>query len=294
MKAIHKKLNDGGRFPVQFVYMDTKSPQMELPHHLHDWHEIIYVYGGNGKLLVNHSFYEMNAGDLFLIPGNTVHRAFPDEHLPVTSTALFFSSALIQPMEWGEQGSLLRSFESARRRKQYKFEVPESNRKDIAAILASIQLEMTTQMNHYQTAVRVRVCELLLTLDRIYMPETSTMGDSLTEPAWMRAALHYIDSAIAETDLTLSALSKRAAITPSHFSRVFKQSTGMNVTDYVVVKRIMLAKELLVRTDDSISEICERCGMESESYFYRKFKQITGITPKAYKRSALHYIAGSD
>ncbi len=293
MKAIQKNLNEGGRFPVRFVYKDTKSPQMELPHHLHDWHEIIYVYSGNGKMLVNHSFYEMKAGDLFLIPGNTVHRAFPDEHAPVTSTALFFSPALIQPMEWGEQGMLLRSLETARRQKLYKFEVPEAGRSTIAALLESIQDEMAHQMIHYQTAVRIRICDLLLTLDRIYMPETSALGDALVVPVWMRETLHYIDSNIADRGLTLSVLSKRAAITPSHFSRVFKQTTGMNVTDYVAVKRIMLAKELLVRTDDSISEICERCGMESESYFYRKFRQITGMTPRAYKRSAARHTAGS-
>ncbi|QYR23059.1 AraC family transcriptional regulator [Paenibacillus sp. sptzw28] len=48
---------------------------------------------------------------------------------------------------------------------------------------------------------------------------------------------------------------------------MFKQLTGMDVTEYVVFKRVILAKELLVRSDDSIKTICEKCGMESESYY---------------------------
>ncbi|QYR23075.1 AraC family transcriptional regulator [Paenibacillus sp. sptzw28] len=288
MKAIHKRLSEGNKIPVVLVYKDTKTPQMELPHHLHDWHEIIYVYSGKGTLLVNHTFYEMNEGDLFLIPGNTVHRAFPDEYNPVTSSALFFSPALIQPLELGEQGSILRCLENARRNKQYKLETPQSERASITSFVASIHEELGKMMAYYQTAVQIRVCDLLLTLNRISLPGTSAKGDSMLEPLWMRETLSYMDTNIGDPNMTLSALSKRAAITPSHFSRVFKQLTGMNVTEYVVVKRVMLAKELLVRTDDSIKTICEKCGMESESYFYHKFKLITGMTPKAYK--TLHRI----
>jgi AraC-like DNA-binding protein len=285
MKAIQKNLNDGVTFPARLVYKDTKSPETELPNHLHDWHEIVYVYGGRGTMLVNHALYEMNAGDLFLIPGNTVHRAFPDERTPVTSSALFFSPAIVQGMERGEQGTLLRCLHAARRTKLYKIVLPEAARHAVVALLESIQEELSRKMTHYRTAVQIRICDLLLTLNRAYLPEASLLGDSRTEPTWLQDSLHYIDATLADRGLTLSSLSKRASITPSHFSRVFKQATGMNVTEYVVVKRIMLAKELLATTDDSIRAICERCGLESESYFYRKFKLATGLTPRAYKKS---------
>lgn len=286
MKAIHKKLDDGS-FPVRLVYMDTKTPQMELAHHLHDWHEIIYVYGGNGTMLVNHNLYEMKAGDLFLVPGNTVHRAFPDEHTPVTSSALFFSPALIgTPMDWGQQGSILRCIETARRDKHYRFELAQHAQQRIAELISAIHNELRSQAPCYQTAVQIRIWELLLLLSRDCKPARNTIpGDTQPGPAWMRETLQYIDANLTDNRLTLSFLSKQASITASHFSRVFKHTTSMNVTDYVVVKRIMLAKELLTNTDESISVISERCGMESESYFYRKFKHITGWTPSAYRKA---------
>jgi AraC-like DNA-binding protein len=58
----------------------------------------------------------------------------------------------------------------------------------------------------------------------------------------------------------------------------------MNVTDYVNAKRISLAKERLLESDDSVSLIAERCGFESLPHFHRIFKKITGQTPGAYKR----------
>lgn len=284
MKALHKMMSEESKNLVHLVYKDTKPPQEELPHHLHDWHEMIYVYSGQGTLLINHAFYEMNEGDLFLIPGNTVHRAFPDEANPVTSSALFFSPTLIQPLESGEQGSILRCIDNARRKKQYKLETPQPERASIASYFASIHEEFDKMMPYYRTAVQIRVCDLLLTLNRISFPDSSAKGDSVLEPLWMQETLKYMDTNIGDPEMTLSVLSRRAAITPSHFSRVFKQLTGMNVTEYVVVKRVVLAKELLIRTDDSIKTICEKCGMESESYFYHKFKLITGMTPKTYKK----------
>lgn len=285
MKALHKNLHDHGTFPARLVYKDTKSPETELPDHLHDWHEIVYVYGGRGTMLVNHALYEMNAGDLFLVPGNTVHRAFPDERTPVTSSALFFSPSLVQGMERGEHSSLLRCLHGARRTKLYKFKLPEAAQRSVVALLESIQEELSRKMTHYRSAIQIRICDLLLTLNRACPPEASLNEDSRAEPAWLQDSLHAIDANLTGRGLTLSSLSKRASISPSHFSRAFKQATGMNVTDYVVVKRIMLAKELLARTDDSIRVISERCGLESESYFYRKFKLVTGLTPRAYKKS---------
>ncbi|QHW33986.1 AraC family transcriptional regulator [Paenibacillus rhizovicinus] len=285
MQAIHKRFEDSDNFPFSLVYKDTKSPQRELPDHLHDWHELIYVYAGKGTLFINHAFYDMRPGDVFLIPGNTVHRAFPDERTPVTSSALFFAPSLIQPMNLGESYSLLRCFEQARKRKQYKLETSAAERETIARLLDDSQREGITRLPNYRVAILIRIHELLLTVNRMAVPESAAQDEpGGAEPVWMRSTLTYIDAHLGDADLKLADLSRRAAITPSHFSRVFKQLTGMNVTDYVVVKRIMLSKELLLRTDDSIGAICAQCGFDSESYFYKKFKQMTGMTPSAYKR----------
>lgn len=284
MQAVHKPFEDREQFPFNLVYQDTKSPQRELPDHLHDWHELIYVYSGKGTLFINHAFYDMQPGDVFLVPGNTVHRAFPDEQSPVTSSALFFAPSLIQPMDLGESYSLLRCFEQARKRKQYKLETSAAERSAVEGCLREINREQTARQPNYRVAILIRIHELLLALNRMAVPESAADDGPGAEPAWMRRTLSHIDANPGAAGLKLADLSGMAAVTPSHFSRVFKQLTGMNVTDYVVVKRIMRSKELLLQTDDGIGSICTLCGFDSESYFYKKFKQVTGMTPSAYRR----------
>lgn len=289
VKAVQKQFEDPAKFPFSLVYQDTKSPQTELPDHLHDWYEIVYVYAGTGTFFINHTFYDMNPGSLFLIPGNTVHRAFPDEQCPVTSSAIFFAPQLIQPMELGESYSLLRCFEQVRKTKSYKMEPSPDQQAVLIQLIEAMKEERDHRLPNYRVAILIRLHDFLLTLNRMVLSESEPEGhhprNSSSEPAWIRSILSYIEANIGSEELNLAALSSKAAITSSHFSRVFKQWTGMNVTEYILVKKIMLAKELLMDTEDTISTICVQCGFESESYFYKKFKLVTGMTPADYKRS---------
>jgi AraC-type DNA-binding domain-containing proteins len=284
VQTIYKGFEDSVKFPFSLVYQDTKSPQNELPDHLHDWYEIVYVYAGKGTFFINHSFYEMNPGDVFLIPGNTVHRAFPDEQSPVTSSAIFFAPLLIQATEFGESYSLLRCFEQARKRKGYKLEPSPDERIMFSRFIDIMNEEQNNRLPNYRAAIIIRLYDFLLTLNRMVTPEIEQQQNSSTEPAWIRSILEYIEANIGASEMSLSDLSAKAAVTYAHFSRVFKQNTGMNVSEYILIKKIMLAKERLMLTNDTISSICLACGFESESYFYKKFKLITGMTPLEYRR----------
>ncbi|NIK68702.1 AraC family transcriptional regulator [Paenibacillus sp. BK720] len=285
MQTIHKRFEESDQFPFSLVYRDTKSPQRELPDHLHDWYEIVFVYAGKGTFFINHSFYEMNPGDVFLIPGNTVHRAFPDEYAPVTSSAIFFAPRFIQPMEFGESHSLLRCFEQARKSKSYKLETSPDGRLAFSGLIDGMNEEWRNRLPSYRAAIAVRLYDFLIGLNRMAVTESEHPRCSSSEPAWIRTILDYIDAHIGLQEMSLADLSSRASVTYAHFSRVFKQHTGMNVSEYILIKKIMLAKEKLMLTDDTIASVCLACGFESESYFYKKFKLITGMTPVEYRRS---------
>ena len=56
-------------------------------------------------------------------------------------------------------------------------------------------------------------------------------------------------------------------MSPSHFSRVFRQLTSLNVIGYVNTKRIIKAKELLLFSDENVNVIAEKCGYETPAHF---------------------------
>ena len=63
-----------------------------------------------------------------------------------------------------------------------------------------------------------------------------------------------------ENELKMNNLAKIAAVSPAHFSRVFKELIGMNVTEYITTKRIIMAKNLLQEQKENIALIAEQCG----------------------------------
>lgn len=88
-----------------------------------------------------------------------------------------------------------------------------------------------------------------------------------------------------EGDHTLEALAQRAGLTPSHFCRVFKKSTGTTPHQYVMKARLDRAQELLGASDMSIAAIADRLGFTSQSHFTRAFRQYAGQTPSGWRHT---------
>ncbi|MFC4601216.1 helix-turn-helix domain-containing protein [Cohnella hongkongensis] len=284
MKIYRKPFSSEPLFPFEFVYRDKKSPERELPDHLHDQYEFFYVYSGKATFFIDQKLYDIKAGDLLLVPGNSIHRSFQDPQEPVTSTAVFFAPSFVSADDIGEPYSSLRCFDLARKRKRYRLELDEPLRTATEEALERMREELDNKAIGYRHAVGLLLQQWLLLINRHVNSATADDADeSGIGPQWMKDVLHYI-AAHPGADLSLAALAKHASVTGAHFSRVFKQITGMNLTDYVNAKRIVLAKERLLVSDDNVSLIAERCGFESLPHFHRVFKKLTGTTPANYRR----------
>ncbi|MFD0962015.1 helix-turn-helix domain-containing protein [Paenibacillus chungangensis] len=290
MELYHKKFQYDAEFPFDYSFRDTKSAQNELPDHIHDWYEIVYIYSGGGTFFIDQGIYEARAGDVLLIPGNTIHRSFPVDADPKTSTALFFSPSLLHHQPLGDSFSYLRLFELARRHRSYLLTLDTQQQGRIVELIQHIHLEMSHRTVGYRQAALLHLQHILLLLSRCRMYDQSERGASesnrVSVPSWMNGILRYIEDHL-DDQLGLAQLAERSSVTPSHFSRVFKGLTGMNVTDYVTTKRIIRAKELLLesdRNDDNIAAIAASCGFDSLPHFHRRFKALTGTTPAKYRR----------
>jgi AraC family transcriptional regulator len=93
----------------------------------------------------------------------------------------------------------------------------------------------------------------------------------------------YINDNLA-TEIKLLDLAELAGISQFHFSRLFKQSMGMSPHQYVIAQRIERAKLLLKNLELSVTEIAFSCGFNSHSHLSKSFRQLTGVTPKDYRK----------
>jgi AraC-like DNA-binding protein len=111
-----------------------------------------------------------------------------------------------------------------------------------------------------------------------------------SEPAAIARARKYIHENL-DQPLPLGQVARQAGLSESHFCRLFKDSAGLTLTDYVNRCRIDWAKRELLKPEARISEIAFLVGYQSLSQFNRSFSRIVGSSPTLYRRERLERAA---
>jgi AraC family transcriptional regulator len=96
-------------------------------------------------------------------------------------------------------------------------------------------------------------------------------------------AKEYIEAHLA-TNVSLLDLAAECRLSPSHFGRAFKLSTGTTPHRWLVERRVARARHLLVRSDNTLADIAQACGFADQSHLAREFRRMEGVGPSAWKR----------
>lgn len=100
----------------------------------------------------------------------------------------------------------------------------------------------------------------------------------------LQPAIQYIENNYKE-NIKIADLAAMCYINETYFSRLFSTTVGSTVSQFILEKRILKAKELLRNKGMKIQAVAEEVGYDDPAYFVRKFKQVTGVTPSAYQSS---------
>jgi len=100
----------------------------------------------------------------------------------------------------------------------------------------------------------------------------------------LRKVEDYVRERLTE-DIPVEALAELVELSPFHFSRVFKQVTGMSPLQFVKRERIARAQQLVRETSRSLIEIALEVGYRSPSHFARVFRRVVGVTPTEFRNA---------
>lgn len=155
------------------------------------------------------------------------------------------------------------------------------------AVDAGAEAEQTLQANHRYLldlgGIR-NFDTLCLWLTRV----TNTLMDSIFDTSGARHAnvihqsVQYLATHYRER-VTLEEMARRVYLSPSYFSRVFRQETGETFSGYLNRLRIERSKELLRHKELRLTDIAQKVGFEDQSYFTKVFKKLEGVTPLRYR-----------
>lgn len=114
-------------------------------------------------------------------------------------------------------------------------------------------------------------------LNKSISPEDSRSGQLVAR------IIQYIDANFSD-DLYLERIASEMNLSSKYISKLFKEITGTNLTDFISIKRIHEAKIMLSSTSLKNDEIAARIGILSRATFFRLFKKYEGVTPQDYRK----------
>lgn len=255
-----------------------------IPWHWHDWFEINYTERGSYILQTPEQTLEIHQGEAVFINGNILHAYdFPAD-------GGYYSLSCDARFPGGEFGSYLdRKYFSPllRSRSLTVLHIkPDSERRIslIGYILKILNL-LREEPKGYELTVRQIIGDFLILLTEeaaeILARDQAGNGRDLER---MKLMLDYVYKNYAE-QIGVTEIARAASVSTRECTRCFKCMVDRTPVRFLIEYRAQMAASLLLGTGHSISEIAEKCGFMSDSYFSKIFREIYKCTPREYRKA---------
>jgi AraC-like DNA-binding protein/quercetin dioxygenase-like cupin family protein len=255
------------------------EPTYRFLWHYHPEWEVVFTRSGRGTRHVGTSVEKFTAGDLAMLPGNVPHTWFSskDQVEETRCTVIHFL-----PQVWGESFWKLPEIkdfhtlcQSAQRGVRFSGEGCEEvgQRMEALAANGAPSLESFTEL--------WKIFTLLTKLD-VHSLHAVEEGKTDWQNARLDELLAWLESRLGEP-FTQQEAAARVKMSPAAFSRWFKVNMGCVFNRYLNEIRVARVCSEIAHGKLSITEAAFQAGYNNLSNFNRRFLEVTGLTPKAFR-----------
>lgn len=261
-------------------YSFTALGNFRSVRHCHDFYELFIHYRGGRRMEIDQSTYDMEPNQLYIIPPFSMHQLLANSEEDYERAFLYIHSEALKTCGCGQiDPDLL--FQARVSSGNHCYSLPSAS----AARCKELMLQLRENQRRDDPLARFRDYSLLLPLLEIMCEAVFSPAVSLqpAAPSAMRDILNYVNENYMNP-LRVETLAQHFGVSVSYMAHEFKKYTGRSVYDYVLHRRVMLAKKLILDSP-SLYTVSEQCGFENYSNFLRLFYKYVGVSPSAYKKS---------
>lgn len=256
-----------------------------VPAHTHDFYEIYVFLNGSVKLAVEDKVYNVQRGDIMLIPPFSIHQLLPVElDAAYERIYMYITEPCLASFQFNEH-SLLQPIRMAVREKRFHFHI--SNSADYESICNAMDgICNSKKSDHYGKELlnRSRILELVTLLNKHILLDIAPRKSTHINPV-IDEILTYINEHYYET-LSLDEIAERFFINKFTLTKLFKKQTALTIHNYILLKRISMAKQKML--DGMLpSKVFMEVGFSDYSTFYRAFLKSEKISPKEFAKFSI-------
>lgn len=227
------------------------------------------VTSGSGKLTYEGKVYELEQGDCVFVDCKKAYSHSTDLDLWKLDWVHFYSSTMSSIYDkYLERGGK-----------------PVFHVSDVSNFTALIH-ELYDLASSSDYIRDMRINEKLSNLLTLIMKESWNPDNKMTtsrKRLELENIKNYLDEHYTE-HISLEDLSNQFFINKFYLTKIFKESYGITINNYLISKRITKAKQYLRFTDMTVDEIAQAIGISDVNYFCRMFKKVEGMSPTTYKK----------
>ena len=263
-------------------YMGT--PRL-ADHPIAEYHpetEIVRVISGQVILQIGGERKTFRKDDIFVIPSNMIHCYLFCTEDTKTRTLVFAPEAVAMQSEHFFQKAFVQPLSEGRLQLPPLLQPGHPVYDQLCA-----QFDLLDNCRIFEPDYQIRRFSVLMAICTALLPYcTQIAGDQPgANPGndAVKLCMRYIHNHLSEK-ITLDDLGQYCHLHANYLCALFKKYTGQTIFEFLTRYRIEAATQLLKSEDLPAGKVAELVGFRSESLFYRKFKEIMGLTPKAYAK----------
>lgn len=287
MNEFINKLSGFCKTPEYKINFRNKRLDEEEPiDHYHDSCEIAFFINADIKVFLKDKQYEVSDGDILFLDEYEIHKIVYSVNSFYKRYVINFKKSYITDLlqELGISG-ILKQLGS---RNSRKFKLNLKQMKDFEEIFCELletdkkAIDRTEEnVNFKEAEIKLKLAQLLIILSKA--PDVLHTQNAFNKPeSQVQKILAYIDMNYMNS-ITLDILEKEFFLSKYYILHTFKKITSLTVIEYLQLRRVIEAQDMLRNSSKSVTDICYASGFNSIQHFCRVFRTISNTTPAKYR-----------
>ncbi len=250
--------------------------------HQHSFYEIFFFLSGDVNYIIEGRSYKLRPGDILLTSSSDIHRPDIRPGKPYERIVIWLANDFFDHLRDFYDEDFTACFTDAAL-KDYRLIRPDGQHiTQLRQLCSQISRAKHGKEPGNRALASAYLIQLLVYISRAYYDAPKSIKDDITENEKVNRLLAYLNQNLTE-ELSLDALAEKFYVSKYHLSRQFKQFTGLSLYQYIMKKRLIVARDLL-RGGSSVMDSCMQCGFNDYSNFLKAFKREFGQTPSAFMK----------
>ena len=272
MNSFNEPTEKTGYLEQDFRLFHIKDQtKREFSYHYHDFHKVIIFLSGKAAYHIEGKSYYLKPWDILLVNRHAIHKPEIDFSVPYERFVLWIRDDI-------KSTELLRCFQKAIDRSYNLIRLDSDTQEKLKQLLYELEAALKDEKFGSELLGSALFTQFMVYVNRIFL-EKQYIYDarSYSSDSQIEELLRYINHNLTE-DLSIETLARKYYLSKYHMMRKFKEETGYTVHNYIISKRLLLARTK-ISEGTPILKASQLSGFSDYTTFSRAYKKQFGTAP---------------